>query len=691
MFVRYGVFGLATLIAVTWGLRGAADPGADLKAAIEAVQAKKFAVAAPLLGDLRARLPQLADYAAWYLATTQSELKNYAAVPASLDAVFQQEFPRSPLRGRAAVLAGDAYLKLNQPKDAIAVLRDHYNEITAPQADALLADAYLASGDKLNAAVYYQRVYFGYPQSPSIPRVQAALEQLQADMGDDYPPAMPHSMLGRAVKLLDAGKTDAARKEFEALIPQLGGAERDLARVRIGVAMYNANQNAAAYEYLSKLEVEASEPDAERLHYMVQSVRRLNRLSTMDELAERIAELYPKSPWTVDALIAAGNRHLTENDVTNYEPLYQACYERNATDPDADLCHWKVTWAHYMRREADAASMLKDHLRAYPASDESAAALYFLGRLSQQAGDARAARAYFAEVATEYPNVFYASQARDRLKALGNVGPSEDVAGFLKTVSFPQRAHVEDFQVAPLTKARITRASLLAKAGLKDLAEGELRFGADAGEQPPVIAMELAKLLSDGDPAKAMRYIKRYARGYLLMPIESAPREFWKFAFPLPFRTGLERYTEQHSVDLYLMAALIRQESEFDPKAVSVTNARGLTQIEPSTGRDLAKRLRVTYTLPKLFQPDYNLQLGTFYFSWLTKQLNGNTEAALASYNAGMTRAKQWLKWGDFREPAEFIETVPITQTRDYIQSVLRNAAAYREIYEGPARKQQAE
>ena len=165
MFVRYGAFGLATLIAVAWGLRGAADPGADLKAAIEAVQAKKYAVAAPLLGDLRARLPQLADYAAWYLATTQSELKNYAAVPASLDAVFQQEFPRSPLRGRAAVLAGDAYLKLNQPKDAIAVLRDHYNEITAPQADALLADAYLASGDKLHAAVYYQRVYFGYPQS----------------------------------------------------------------------------------------------------------------------------------------------------------------------------------------------------------------------------------------------------------------------------------------------------------------------------------------------------------------------------------------------------------------------------------------------------------------------------------------------------------------------------------------------
>lgn len=691
MFVRYGVFGLATLIAVTLGLRGASDPGADLKAAIEAVNAKKFAVAAPLLGDLRARLPQLADYAAFYLATTQSELKNFAAVPPALDAVFQQEFPRSPLRGRAAMLAADAFLKLNQPQNAIAILRDHYNEITAPQADALLADGYLAVGDKLNAAVYYQRVYFGYPQSPAGPRVLAALEQLKADMGDDYPPAMPHSMLGRAVKLLETGKTDLARAEFEALIPQLGGAERDLARVRIGVAMYNATQNPAAFDYLSKLEIESPEPDAERLHYMVLSARRLGKLGTMDELAERVAELYPKSPWTVDALIAAANRHLTENDVARYEPLYQACYEKNPSDPDSDLCHWKVTWAHYMRRDADAANLLKDHLRYYPASDQSAAALYFLGRLSQQAGDARSARTYLNEVATEYPNVFYATLARERLAALGNVPHSEPTTQFLRAITFPKRSRVEDFNAAPLTKARIARAELLAKAGLKDLAESELRFGADAGEQPPVLAMELAKLLSEGDPAKAMRYIKRYARGYLLMPIPSAPQTFWKLAFPLPFRNNLERFTEQHSVDMYLMAALIRQESEFDPQAVSVTKARGLTQIDPRTGPDLAKRLRLRYTPSRLFEPEFNLQLGTYYFGMLTKQLNGNTEAALASYNAGMTRAKAWMKWGDFREPAEYVETVPITETRDYIQSVLRNAAAYREIYSAAPRKTQAE
>ncbi len=132
------------------------------------------------------------------------------------------------------------------------------------------------------------------------------------------------------------------------------------------------------------------------------------------------------------------------------------------------------------------------------------------------------------------------------------------------------------------------------------------------------------------------------------------------------------------------MAALIRQESEFDPDVVSVTGARGLTQVQPTTGKDLAQRLKLTFTAAKLFVPEYNLQLGTFYFDWLTQQLGGDVDAVLASYNAGMSRAKQWQKWGDFREPAEFIETIPITQTRDYVQAVRRNAVAYARSTELP-------
>ena len=282
--------------------------------------------------------------------------------------------------------------------------------------------------------------------------------------------------------------------------------------------------------------------------------------------------------------------------------------------------------------------------------------------------------------------------ARDRLTPVATAEPSPAAAEFLKTVGFPQRARTTVFDASASSRARIERAKLLVSAGLKDWAEIELRYGAQNGDQPHLLAMELAGLIGDGQPAQAIRYIKSYAGNYLFLPIDSAPLDFWKLAFPLPYRADLERFSKQNNLDPFLMAALIRQESEFDAKVTSRANARGLTQIEPVTGRELSRKLKIPqYTTAKLFQPALNLQFGTYYLRLVTNQLGGHTEAALAAYNAGMTRAKSWLTWGDFQEPAEFVETVPFTQTRGYIQAVLRNADAYRRIYSpSPCRRRTA-
>ena len=231
-------------------------------------------------------------------------------------------------------------------------------------------------------------------------------------------------MLGRALKIQDAGQTARARKELEALVPQLGGAERDLARVRIGVARYTAEENAVAYKYLSTLQVDSPEADAERLYYQMQSARRLNNLDEMDALAAKLGRLHPNSPWRLQALVASANRYLTENKTDQYEPLYRACFESFPKDDEAAGCHWKVVWVHYLRRESDAADLLRAHLRLFPASENASAALYFLGRLAEGSRDRAAARAYYDEIAREYPNQYYAMLARERLTPVGKVGPS---------------------------------------------------------------------------------------------------------------------------------------------------------------------------------------------------------------------------------------------------------------------------
>ncbi len=107
-------------------------------------------------------------------------------------------------------------------------------------------------------------------------------------------------------------------------------------------------------------------------------------------------------------------------------------------------------------------------------------------------------------------------------------------------------------------------------------------------------------------------------------------------------------------------------------------------QLLPSTGRDLARHLHVRhFRAAQLLTPDRNIQLGTYYFRNLLNSFNGQTELALASYNAGPGRASLWRTWGPFREQPEFIESVPFHETRGYIQIVLRNADVYRRLYAG--------
>ena len=647
-------------------------------------------------GDLKAlegvpkgSAAKVADYAAWFRGSERAEAKDYLGAVNALEPVWGQT-PVSPLTSRAAMLAAQAFAESKQPEKAVEILRKHYTALTQPAGDLALADAFHGAGDKVSAAVYYQRVYYGSPLSADAAKAEAGLTAARAELGANYPPAMATALLDRALarafKLLEGGQAVRARAELENLIPKLGGADRDLARVRIGVAMYRANQNVQARQYLKALEVSSPEAGAERLHYLMQCARRLNDAAGLNGALEELARLYPKSPWRMQALVWAANNFLLDNKVSEYEPLYKACYESFAGDAQAGACHWKVAWSHYLHRVPDAADLLREQVKDYPGSEDTPGALYFLGRMAERAEDAGSARAFYQEIAREYPNFYYAGVARERLAQMGAGAPSPGAAAFLNSVSFPERSHSQEFKPNTTAAARIERSRLLAQVGLNEWAETELRFGAANEDQPHVLAMELANLHGASQPAQALRYMKRYAGSGMFLPVDSAPLDFWRLIFPLPYRADIERYSKDNGIDPFLMAGLIRQESEFDTRVISKANARGLTQIEPYTGRELSRQLKLgAYSTGVLFQPNVNLRLGTYYLKTLNNQVGGKVEAALAAYNAGLSRARAWMTWGDFREPAEFIETVPFSETRGYIQAVLRNADTYRRVY-GEAR-----
>jgi soluble lytic murein transglycosylase len=640
---------------------------------------KNYPAAIADLKPLGAKLPQIADYVAYYLAAARVESNDMAGVGADL-APAHRTGTLSPFAGRAWLLEARA-LQPAEAAQAVRVLRDHYSELPQPVGDVTLADSYLAAGDLPRAADFYQRVYYEYVSGDAASRAAEGLAMLKDTMGAAYPPPLPQQMLRRASRLLDAREYRDARNEYQDLLNQLTGADRDLARVRIGAADYLSGNTAAAYPYLRGLDLPASEADAERLYYVMECARRAMDDDAMLGTVQKLGQQYRQSPWRLKALVSAGNRFLLDNRPDDYIPLYKAVYQDFPLDPAAMTAHWKAAFQAYLAGQQDADNLIREHLIQYPGHATAPAALYFLARNAETASDNASARAFYVKLDATFPNTYYGMLARARLQVpeLHKPQAAPEAEQFLAKLSLPQSKPVA---VEPInaTTVRIERSRLLRTAGLNDLADAELRFGARNGGQPVLLAMEIAHTADAS--YQGLRAMKSLSGDYLNLPFSGAPRQFWELLFPLPYRADLVASARAQELDPYLLAGLIRQESEFNPDALSRKNAVGLTQVEPATGRIYARRAGITrYTNRSLYRPATNLRIGATIFQSMLGQHAGNLEQTLAAYNAGPNRAAAWIMWRTYREPAEFVESIPYTETRDYVQAVLRNADIYRRLY----------
>jgi soluble lytic murein transglycosylase len=179
--------------------------------------------------------------------------------------------------------------------------------------------------------------------------------------------------------------------------------------------------------------------------------------------------------------------------------------------------------------------------------------------------------------------------------------------------------------------------------------------------------------------------MKHSTPNYFALDIPDLPRKYWEALFPKAYWSDLKRFSAANGLDPYLVASLIRQESEFNPGAVSRANAVGLMQLLPKTGKVVAKQVKLRhYNSSQLYTPAVNLQLGTRYFRGMVDKFGGSFEYALAAYNAGSDRVEEWLGQGKYRDPQEFVESIPFTETREYVQAILRNASVYKQLYGTP-------
>jgi soluble lytic murein transglycosylase len=648
-------------------------PLANLALGISAYEQKDYTAAISLLVPIPAQLPKISDYAGYYLAASRVEASDFASVPADLAATHRN----SPLNGASWVLEARARQSTG-PAAAARLLADHYAELPQPEGDVVLGDCYRAAQDIPRATEAYRRVYTQYLTGDFASRAAAALTAMNQSMGSTA------QLLHRADRQLETRDYAGARRAYQSLGATLTGIERDQALVRVGAADCLRGQYAIAMPYLEALQLPASEAEAERLYYLVECARHGKDDAAMSAALDRLAQNYRRSPFRLKALASAANRYLLVNQPADYVPLYRAIYQDFPAAPQAPLAHWKVAFQSYLSGGSDADALLREHLRNYFGHSTIGGSLYFLGRRFESSGDRSAARACYQRLAGSLENHYYAMLARDRLRAPEISGAplpaaNTGTAQFVASIKLGGAPPVPTDPTAA-TASRIERSRILRSAGLDDLADSELRYGSRNDGQPAVLAMEMAS--SAPAPYLGLKIMKAMNTDYLSLPIAAAPRQFWELLFPLPYKSDVVRAAEEQNLDPFLLAGLIRQESEFDPRALSPAKAYGLTQVRPDTGRTFARKAGIQrFTAGTLYQPAANLKIGASIFRSMLDRQGGSVEQTLAAYNAGPNRAAQWRTWANFREPAEFVESIPFTETRDYVQAVLRNAEMYRKLY----------
>jgi soluble lytic murein transglycosylase len=159
-----------------------------------------------------------------------------------------------------------------------------------------------------------------------------------------------------------------------------------------------------------------------------------------------------------------------------------------------------------------------------------------------------------------------------------------------------------------------------------------------------------------------------------------------QFGYPVP------AYAYPAAPEQALVLAITRQESNFDPGALSSAGARGLMQLMPATARALARAGKITYSRDRLTtDPSYNMRLGSTYLNSLVNNFGGSYVLAAAGYNAGPGRAQQWIKqFGDPRDAAvdavDWVEQIPFSETRGYVQKVMENLMVYRAVLANSSR-----
>lgn len=620
----------------------------------------------------------LQEYALFWAAQTNHALHKNGEAAQDL-ATLLKGYPNTVIKEQALDAYSAVAIALGHPQDALDALAAYGGTASKPSLLLDRAQAYEAARKLVPAAKDYQTIFYKFPLADEAKDAGVALPRLNKELHSEFPYAVAELQEQRAQAFYDAHKWREARTEYEKLVSMLkdpANPTRERALVRS--AECRQHPKAAPSLFTSLKTLSDPEAEAERLYRLSQAYRSNKNETEMLTNIELVAGKFPQSKWTEEALMAGGNYYWVQLDRPKASHYYERVLDNFPGGKNAYNAEWRISWVAYLEHQPYADDKITIFLRKYPVSGGAVNALYWLGRDAERGGNPAHARAYFRKAVDRWPNTYFAYAAQAHLDKLG---PGDaDAPDFLMQLPPAQPLRSFDEPIAPSVLDHWNRAQALRTIAFDASAELELKAAYAVTASPRFLVEAAQAAFEQGHFASGMNYGRLAVPSFDSRKLSEVPVSAWKVLYPLPYEAQLRREAERNNFDPMFAAGLIRQESTFQADVVSHANAIGLMQILPKEGRRLAKERKVRYTKATLFDPNLNIELGMLYIADLTRS-SGAAEYATAAYNAGEDRLAQWKAERTYDEIAEFVESIPFTETREYVQIVLRNAAMYRALY----------
>jgi soluble lytic murein transglycosylase len=678
------LLGLSLALIAGAAFSARAEPPGEAAVSVEAELAWARAVADFQAGDPRGLLREfgsaavlggsIGDYAWFLLADARERVGDLAGAKAAALAVAERHkdsrlAPAALLLG--AVLAERAGDEPGAQTLLTRLVTAYPDSFEVPEALYLSGALGEARGKREAAALAYREVRVLAPVSSWAIGAEDRLMAL-TEAGVRVPPLSVVQRMDRAERLLRGGVPKTASEEAERISKETSDPGVVVRALRV---MAEASQRLGRPDVAAKtLEAAAARAPADRRPgLMLQQGQLLLRANQREQALIVFANVEARGT-EAEAAEAAYQRAYTLDEMdrdAQAAALYKAVAKRYPTRERAGEALWRLGWIEYAKGEVKTAGQTWLKLTEIPGGRSlRLPALYWAGRAQEQVAGPESAAPLYRRVLGEAPRSYYGLLAAKRVAPVDAPDPA------IRLPADPREALADDPGFA--------RADLLRRIGLVEFAVQEL---------------DDVVLRSVGDPLRlygvsgafaqearyhlALRILRRNFAGAAVTGHAVLPRSFWEMLYPFGWRAEIYEAADRAGLDPFLVAAVVREESSYYPRAISPAGARGLMQLMPRTAQPMAELRGLAFGDGDLLDdPRVNLQLGATFLAGLLKEWK-DPRMALAAYNAGPARARQWWKDRRSDDMEAFVELIPYDETRRYVKRVILGWEEYRRIY-GP-------